>query len=62
MAIEELVAQLEVPNSDPVMPEDTLREPVIVEFPNISKDPDNCEDPVIIAPPWSTIRPFLIIN
>ena len=28
----------------------------------IDTDPDIAEEPVIFAPPWSTIRPFLTLN
>ena len=28
----------------------------------IARDPEINEDPVILAPPWSTIRPFLTLN
>ena len=28
----------------------------------IDKDPEIVDDPVILAPPWSTINPFLILN
>ena len=28
----------------------------------IAKDPDIADEPVILAPPWSTIRPFLTLN
>jgi hypothetical protein len=28
----------------------------------IAKDPDIAEEPVILAPPWSTINPFFTLN
>jgi hypothetical protein len=28
----------------------------------MAKDPDIAEEPVILAPPWSTINPFLTLN